>query len=77
MWNFSENDKKCIRELVRSRSCDSYLVSKIIDFEWCIDFEKCETKYLRPKNLVRYVIEVPAGTVKTYKIRIGDILLKK
>ncbi len=40
-------------------------------------FEKCETKYLKPKNLVRYVIEVPAGTVKASKIRIGDILLKK
>ncbi|MBR1544910.1 MAG: DUF192 domain-containing protein [Alphaproteobacteria bacterium] len=40
-------------------------------------FEKCETKYLKPKNLVRYVIEVPAGTVKASKIRVGDILLKK
>ena len=40
-------------------------------------FEKCETKYLKPRNLVRYVIEVPAGTVKEAKIRVGDILLKK
>ena len=40
-------------------------------------FEKCENKYLKPKNLVRYVIEVPAGTVKDAKIRVGDILLKK
>lgn len=40
-------------------------------------FEKCETKYLKPKNLVRYVIELPAGTIKASKIRVGDILLKK
>ena len=40
-------------------------------------FEKCEIKYLKPKNLVRYVIEVPAGTVKEAKIRVGDILKKK
>jgi len=51
------------------------LKAKVVDID--AFFEKCETKYLRPKNLVRYVIEVPAGTVKTYKIRIGDILLKK
>ena len=40
-------------------------------------FEKCENKYLKPRNLVRYVIEVPAGTVKEAKIRVGDILIKK
>ena len=49
--------------------------SKNIDID--AFFEKCETKYLKPKNLVRYVIEVPAGTVKAAKIRVGDILLKK
>jgi uncharacterized membrane protein (UPF0127 family) len=40
-------------------------------------FERCETKYLKPKYLVRYVIELPAGTIKASKIRVGDILLKK
>ena len=49
--------------------------NKVIDIDEF--FEKCENKYLKQKNLVRYVIEVPAGTVKASKIRIGDILLKK
>ena len=40
-------------------------------------FEKCENKYLKPRNLIRYVVEVPAGTVKEAKIRVGDMLIKK
>ncbi|MBO4874643.1 MAG: hypothetical protein J5542_04985 [Bacteroidales bacterium] len=42
MWNFSENDKKCIHELVNSKTCATYLTSQIIDFKWYIDFEKSE-----------------------------------
>ena len=40
-------------------------------------FDKCETLYLKPQNLTRYVIELPEGTIKENKIRVGDILLKK
>ncbi len=40
-------------------------------------FEKCESKYLKPRNLVKYVVEVPAGTVREAKIRVGDLLIKK
>ena len=40
-------------------------------------FENCENKYLKYQNLTRYVIEIPAGSVKTHNIMVGDVLLKK
>ena len=42
MWNFSENDKKCIQKMVNSMNCPTYLASEIIDFKWYINFEKAE-----------------------------------
>lgn len=40
-------------------------------------FENCENKYLKYQNLTRYVIEIPAGSIKKYNIMTGDVLLKK
>lgn len=40
-------------------------------------FTKCEAKYAKPARQTRYVIELPAGTIKANGIRVGDILLKK
>ncbi len=37
----------------------------------------CETKFLRPENLTRYVIELPANSIKNLNIKVGDILLNK
>lgn len=40
-------------------------------------FQNCEDKYLKYQNLTRYVVEVPAGTIKAHNIVVGDVLLKK
>ncbi len=40
-------------------------------------FYKCETKFLKPHNLTRYVVELPAHTIEKTNIKVGDILLKK
>ena len=40
-------------------------------------YDKCEPRYEQPNKQTRYVIELPAGTIKANNIRIGDILLKK
>ena len=40
-------------------------------------YDACEEKYSRPSKQTRYVIELPAGTIKESGIRLGDILLKK
>lgn len=40
-------------------------------------FEKCETKFLSPEYLTRYVIELPAGTIQESGIMLGDILIQK
>lgn len=46
--------------------------------DWDIDafFDECEAKYSTPEKATRYVIEVPAGTVKKAGIKHGDKLLK-
>ena len=45
---------------------------------WDIDgfFDECEAKYSTPEFATRYVIEVPAGTIKKANIKLGDKLLK-
>ena len=40
-------------------------------------YDNCEEKYSRPSKQTRYVLELPAGTIKESGIRLGDILLKK
>lgn len=40
-------------------------------------YDECEPRYENPNKQTRYVIELPAGTIKASGIRIGDILLKK
>lgn len=49
-----------------------------IDVEWDIDgfFDECEARYQKPNKLIRYVIEVPAGTIKANNIGLGDKLSK-
>lgn len=46
--------------------------------DWDIDgfFDDCEAKYSTPEKATRYVIEVPAGTIKKANIKLGDKLLK-
>lgn len=48
------------------------------DENWDIDgfFDECEAKYSTPEKATRYVIEVPAGTIKKAGIELGDKLLK-
>lgn len=40
-------------------------------------YYRCETKFLKPHNLTRYVVELPAHTIEKANIKVGDILLKK
>ncbi len=40
-------------------------------------FDKCEEKYLKYPNLTRYVLELPAGTIKNHNMMLGDVLLRK
>lgn len=49
-----------------------------IDVEWDIDafFDECEARFSKPNKLIRYVIEVPAGTIKANGIKLGDKLSK-
>ena len=46
--------------------------------DWDIDgfFDECEAKYSTPEKATRYVIEVPAGTIKKAGIEYGDKLSK-
>ncbi len=39
-------------------------------------YDECEERYLTPLKTTRYVIEVPAGTVRKSKIKVGDRLVK-
>ena len=40
-------------------------------------YKECENKYSKPENSTRYVLELPAGTIKKNNIMVGDILSKK
>ena len=52
------------------------------DKDWSMDdyvdefFDDCEASFSRPEFATRYVIEVPAGTIKKADIKHGDKLLK-
>ena len=48
------------------------------DTDWDIDgfFDACEANFSKPENATRYVIEVPAGTIKNLNVKLGDKLLK-
>ncbi|MGN0929398.1 MAG: DUF192 domain-containing protein [Alphaproteobacteria bacterium] len=48
------------------------------DNNWDVDafFDKCEARFMKADKLTRYVIEVPAGTIKKANIKHGDKLLK-
>lgn len=52
------------------------------DKNWSMDdyvdefFDDCEASFSRPEFATRYVIEVPAGTIKKANIKLGDKLLK-
>lgn len=45
---------------------------------WDIDafFDECEASFSRPEFATRYVIELPAGTIKKANIKLGDKLSK-
>ena len=40
-------------------------------------YKEWENKYSKPENSTRYVLELPAGTIKKNNIMVGDILSKK
>ncbi|MBD5398166.1 DUF192 domain-containing protein [bacterium] len=46
------------------------------DKDWNAFFDGCEEIYLKPEKATRYVIEVPAGTIKKAGIEYGDKLSK-